>query len=220
MESAVLHRRMPSSPRSRSPPYSIEDMTFSEPRTVLFAGMSTPFLAPSWLGTATKVLACSTLSYTVGDKDSIETKLSWRWCRDNFLLPSDELVLVRCRAKSSGWIPMDTVKTLSDLSLAKDWLPGEIAHTVSRMEHKLIVIETTHDEGDALAKFAELECHKDAILVMGSRGRHMQDPARVCEQQRPSLLPARFVTSTATSRSHLRYHRPSLPRNDRDRQAA
>ena len=171
MESAVLHRRMPSSPRSRSPPYSIEDMTFSEPRTVLFAGMSTPFLAPSWLGTATKVLACSTLSYTVGDKDSIETKLSWRWCRDNFLLPSDELVLVRCRAKSSGWIPMDTVKTLSDLSLAKDWLPGEIAHTVSRMEHKLIVIETTHDAGDALAKFAELECPKDAILVMGSRGR-------------------------------------------------
>ena len=79
VESAVLHRRMPSSPRPRSPPYSIEDMTFSEPRTVLFAGMSTPFLAPSWLGTATKVLACSTLSYTVGDKDSIETKLSWRW---------------------------------------------------------------------------------------------------------------------------------------------
>ena len=66
---------------------------------------------------------------------------------------------------------MDTVKTLSDLSLAKDWLPGEIAHTVSRMEHKLIVIETTHDAGDALAKFAELECPKDAILVMGSRGR-------------------------------------------------
>ena len=29
---------------------------------------------------------------------------------------------------------MDTVKTLSDLSLAKDWLPREIAHTVSRME--------------------------------------------------------------------------------------
>ena len=109
--------------------------------------------------------------FTVGDKDSIETKLSWRWCRDNFLLPSDEVTLIRCKQKSSGWIPMDTVKTLSDASLAKDWLPGEIAHTVSRMEHKLIVIETTHDAGDALAKFAELECPKDAILVMGSRGR-------------------------------------------------
>ena len=33
---------------------------------------------------------------------------------------------------------MDTVKTLSDLSLAKDWLPGEIAHTVSRMEHNRV----------------------------------------------------------------------------------
>ena len=37
---------------------SFEEMTFTEPRTVLFA---------------------------VGDKDSVETKLSWRWCRDNLL---------------------------------------------------------------------------------------------------------------------------------------
>jgi len=126
------------------------------------------FLAPSYRNS---YLIFNHSVFTVGDKDSIETKLSWRWCRDNFLLPSDEVTLIRCKQKSSGWIPMDTVKTLSDASLAKDWLPGEIAHTVSRMEHKLIVIETTHDAGDALAKFAELECPKDAILVMGSRGR-------------------------------------------------
>ena len=42
---------------------------------------------------------------------------------------------------------MDTVKTLSDVSLCKDWLPSEMASTVSTMEHKLMVIETTHDPG-------------------------------------------------------------------------
>lgn len=49
---------------------------------------------------------------------------------------------------------MDTVKTLSDVSLAKDWLPSEIAYTIRTMEHKLLVIETTHDPGDAMIKFA------------------------------------------------------------------
>ena len=39
--------------------------------------------------------------FTVGDKDSIETKLSWRWCRDNFLLPSDEVTLIRCKQKTA-----------------------------------------------------------------------------------------------------------------------
>ena len=66
---------------------------------------------------------------------------------------------------------MDTVKTLSDVSLCKDWLPSEIASTIRGMEHKLLVIETTHDPGDAMIRFLELECPKDAIVVMGCRGR-------------------------------------------------
>ena len=123
---------------------SFEEMTFTEPRTVLFA---------------------------VGDKDSVETKLSWRWCRDNMLLPSDNLWLVHARRKDSGWVPLDSVKTLSDVSLAKDWLPSEIAHSIHGMQHKLIVIDTTHDTGEALLKFISLETPRDAILVMGSRGR-------------------------------------------------
>ena len=124
----------------------MEEMTFAEPRTVLFA---------------------------VGAKDSIETKLSWRWARDNFLLPSDNLWLVRCRQKQSGWIPLDSVRILSDASLAKDWLPNEIAAAVRQggIEHKLVVIDSTHDPGEALLKFCEVETPKDAILVMGSRGR-------------------------------------------------
>lgn len=134
---------MSSPPRSHSP-RTMEEMTFTEPRTVLFA---------------------------VGDKDAIETKLSWRWARDNFFLPSDNIWLVRCRQKTSGWIPMDTVKTLSDVTLCKDWLPPEIAFTVRTMEHKLLVIETTHDPGDAMIKFMQLECPRDAIVVMGCRGR-------------------------------------------------
>jgi nucleotide-binding universal stress UspA family protein len=123
---------------------SFEEMTFTEPRTVLFA---------------------------VGDKDSVETKLSWRWCRDNMLLPSDNLWLVHARRKDSGWVPLDSVKTLSDVSLAKDWLPSEIAHSIHGMQHKLIVIDTAHDTGEALLKFISLETPRDAILVMGSRGR-------------------------------------------------
>ena len=102
------------------PATSMEEMTFAEPRTVLFA---------------------------VGEKDSIETKLSWRWARDNVLLASDNVWLVRCRRKQSGWIPLDSVRYLSDASLAKDWLPSEIAHTIRGMEHKLVVIDTTHDRG-------------------------------------------------------------------------
>ena len=51
---------------------------------------------------------------------------------------------------------MDTVKTLSDVSLAKDWLPSEIAFTIRTMEHKLLLIETTHDPGDAMIKFVGL----------------------------------------------------------------
>jgi hypothetical protein len=98
-------------------------MTFTEPRTVLFA---------------------------VGDKDSVETKLSWRWCRDNMLLPSDNLWLVHARRKDSGWVPLDSVKTLSDVSLAKDWLPSEIAHSIHGMQHKLIVIDTAHDSAASL----------------------------------------------------------------------
>ena len=102
---------------------SFEEMTFTEPRTVLFA---------------------------VGDKDSVETKLSWRWCRDNLLTPADNLWLVHARRKESGWVPLDSVKTLSDVSLAKDWLPSEIAHSIHGMQHKLIVIDTAHDTGEAL----------------------------------------------------------------------
>ena len=62
---------------------SFEDMTFTEPRTVLFA---------------------------VGQKESIDTKLSWRWARDQFILPSDQIWLVHTRKKQSGWIPLDSVK--------------------------------------------------------------------------------------------------------------
>ena len=123
---------------------SFEEMTFTEPRTVLFA---------------------------VGDKDSVETKLSWRWARDNFFLPSDQLLLVHARRKERGWVPLDSVKTFSDVSLAKDWLPSEIAHSIHGMQHRLIVIETTHDAGEALLKFISLETPRDAILIMGSRGR-------------------------------------------------
>ena len=123
---------------------SFEEMTFTEPRTVLFA---------------------------VGDKDSVETKLSWRWCRDNLLTPADNLWLVHARRKESGWVPLDSVKTLSDVSLAKDWLPSEIAHSIHGMQHKLIVIDTTHDTGESLLKYISLETPRDAILVMGSRGR-------------------------------------------------
>ena len=126
------------------PATSMEEMTFAEPRTVLFA---------------------------VGEKDSIETKLSWRWARDNVLLASDNVWLVRCRRKQSGWIPLDSVRYLSDASLAKDWLPSEIAHTIRGMEHKLVVIDTTHDPGEALVKFCEVEVPKDALLICGSRGR-------------------------------------------------
>lgn len=123
----------------------MEELQFDEPRTVLFA---------------------------VGDKDAIDTKLCWRWARDNFFLPSDNIWLVRCRQKTAGWIPMDTVKTLSDVSLAKDWLPEEIAHSIKNMpDHKLLIIETTHDAGDALIKFIQLEVPQDATLLMGSHGR-------------------------------------------------
>lgn len=66
---------------------------------------------------------------------------------------------------------MDTVKTLSEASLAKDWLPSEIEAGIRDMEHKLFLIETTHDTGDAMIKFLNLECPRDAIVVMGSRGR-------------------------------------------------
>jgi len=107
----------------------------------------------------------------VGDKDAIDTKLSWRWARDNFFLPSDNIWLLKCKQKTSGWIPMDTVKTLSDASLAKDWLPSEIAHDVRGMEHRILLIETTHDPGDALVKFATMECPRDAIMLLGCRGR-------------------------------------------------
>jgi|TARA_B110000977_G_scaffold155556_1_gene197865 nucleotide-binding universal stress UspA family protein len=160
---------------------SFEDMTFTEPRTVLFA---------------------------VGQKESIDTKLSWRWARDQFILPSDQIWLVHTRKKQSGWIPLDSVKvrrrplsstpcsqqfpfreersshdyfltlslcfsfkTLSDVSLAKDWLPAEIAQSIQGMQHKLIVIDTTHDPGEALLKFISLETPRDAMLIMGSRGR-------------------------------------------------
>ena len=123
---------------------SFEEMTFTEPRTVLFA---------------------------VGEKESIETKLCWRWARDHFIVPSDQIWLVHTRKKQSGWIPLDSVKTLSDVSLAKDWLPGEIAQSIHGMTHKLIVIDTTHDPGEALLKFLSLETPRDALLVMGSRGR-------------------------------------------------